>query len=51
MPIFVKTYDFMKWLLKHTIRFQAPTIFYGKSMEDALLEFNDLFPVNKSWGY
>jgi hypothetical protein len=38
-PIFVKTYDFTKWLLEHTIKFPKSQRFVmAKRMEDALLK-------------
>lgn len=42
-PIFVKTYDFTKWLLEHTIRFPKSQRFVmAKRVEDAALNFHDL---------
>ncbi len=42
-PIFVKTYDFTKWLLEHTIRFPKSQRFVmAKRIEDAALNFYDL---------
>ena len=42
-PIFVKTYDFTKWLLEHTIKFPKSQRFVmAKRIEDAILNFYDL---------
>ncbi|MBI3600081.1 MAG: diversity-generating retroelement protein Avd [Nitrospinae bacterium] len=42
-PIFVKTYDFTKWLLEHTIKFPKSQRFVmAKRIEDAMLNFYDL---------
>lgn len=42
-PIFVKTYDFTKWLLEHTIKFPKSQRFVmAKRIEDAVLNFYDL---------
>jgi hypothetical protein len=53
-PIFVKTYDFTKWLLEHTIKFPKNQRFVmAKRIEDAILNFHDLLilAVNgKAWG-
>ena len=41
-PIFIKTYDFTKWLLEHTIRFPKSQRFVmGKRIEEAALDFYD----------
>ena len=41
-PIFIKTYDFTKWLLEHTIRFPKSQRFVmGKRIEEATLDFSD----------
>ena len=40
-PIFIKTYDFTKWLLEHTIRFPKSQRFVmAKRIEDAALNFS-----------
>jgi hypothetical protein len=42
-PIFVKTYDFVKWLLEHTIKFPKSQRFVmAKRVEEAILNFYDL---------
>ena len=42
-PIFVKTYDFTKWLLEHTIKFPKSQRFVmAKRIEEAVLNFYDL---------
>ena len=42
-PIFVKTYDFTKWLLEHTIKFPKSQRFVmGKRLETVVLDFYDL---------
>ena len=42
-PIFVKTYDFIKWLLAHTIKFPKSQRFVmAKRVEEAALNFYDL---------
>lgn len=42
-PIFVKTYDFTKWLLEHTIKFPKSQRFVmAKRIEEAILNFYDL---------
>jgi hypothetical protein len=42
-PIFVKTYDFTKWLLEHTIKFPKSQRFVmAKRIEEAALNFYDL---------
>lgn len=39
-PIFVKTYDLLKWLLPHTIRFpKSQRFLMAKRLEDAALGF------------
>jgi hypothetical protein len=39
-PIFVKTYDFAKWLLEHTIKFPKSQRFVmAKQIEEALRNF------------
>ena len=41
-PIFVKTYDLLKWLLPHTIQFPKSQRFVmAKRLEDAALGFYD----------
>jgi len=41
-PIFIKTYDFTKWLLEHTIRFlKSQRFVMGKRIEEAALDFYD----------
>lgn len=41
-PIFVKTYDFTKWLLEHTIKFPKSQRFVmAKRIEEAILNFYD----------
>lgn len=41
-PIFVKTYDFTKWLLEHTIKFpQSQRFVMAKRIEEAVLNFYD----------
>jgi len=41
-PIFIKTYDFTKWLLEHTIRFpKSQRVVMGKRIEEAALDFYD----------
>jgi hypothetical protein len=49
-PIFVKTYDFTKWLLEHTIKFPKSQRFVmARRMEEAILNFYDslLFAVKE----
>ncbi|MBI3398803.1 MAG: diversity-generating retroelement protein Avd [Deltaproteobacteria bacterium] len=42
-PVFVKTYDFTKWLLEHTIKFPKSQRFVmAKRIEKAILNFYDL---------
>lgn len=42
-PIFIKTYDFTKWLLEHTIKFPKSQRFVmAKRIEEAALNFYDL---------
>lgn len=42
-PIFVKTHDFVRWLLEHTIKFPKSQRFVmAKRTEDAALDFYDL---------
>ncbi|TAN41082.1 MAG: diversity-generating retroelement protein Avd [Nitrospirae bacterium] len=42
-PIFVKTYDYTKWLLEHTIKFPKSQRFVmAKRVEEAALNFHDL---------
>jgi rubrerythrin len=42
-PIFVKTYDYIKWLLEHTIKFPKSQRFVmAKRIEEAALRFYDL---------
>lgn len=42
-PIFVKTYDYTKWLLEHTARFPKSQRFVmARRIEDAILNFYDL---------
>ncbi|MBU1206065.1 MAG: diversity-generating retroelement protein Avd [Proteobacteria bacterium] len=42
-PIFIKTYDFSRWLLEHTIKFPKSQRFVmAKRVEEAVLEFYDL---------
>ncbi len=41
-PIFVKTYDFAKWLLEHTIKFPKSQRFVmARRVEEAILNFYD----------
>jgi len=41
-PIFIKTYDFTKWLLEHTIRFPKSQRFVmARRIEEAALDFSD----------
>ena len=43
LPIFCKTYDFMKWLLLHTIKFPKSQRFVlAKRIEDTFLNFYEL---------
>lgn len=42
-PIFIKTYDFTKWLLEHTIKFPKSQRFVmAKRIEESALNFYDL---------
>lgn len=41
-PIFVKTYEFLKWLLPHTVKFpKAQRFLLAKRIEDAALIFHE----------
>jgi|TARA_Y100000296_G_C4957672_1_gene149383 four helix bundle protein len=41
-PLFVKTYDFAKWLLEHTNKFPKSQRFVmAKRIENAILDFQD----------
>ena len=41
-PIFVKTYDLLKWLLAHTVTFpKAQRFLLAKRIEDAALAFHE----------
>ncbi|MFH0872130.1 MAG: diversity-generating retroelement protein Avd [bacterium] len=42
-PIFVKSYDFTRWLLEHTLKFPKSQRFVmAKRVEEAALSFHDL---------